>query len=149
MRHRADLVTQVGRQVQLMQKVLTEMNLKIHHVFSDVDGVSAQAIITATLAGERDPEKLAALRDKRCRSRLADIVEALPGDYPPAYLFVLRQLQERWQHLQASILACDEQLAVLLKAVEITAPGPLPKAQWQQRRTHLNMPLTIPIYEEA
>ena len=57
------------------------MNLHIHHVFSDVDGVSAQAIITAILAGERDPHKLAAMRDKRCRSRKEDIVEALRGDY--------------------------------------------------------------------
>lgn len=149
MRHRADLVAQAGQQVQLMQKVLTEMNLKIHHVFSDVDGVSAQAIITAILAGERDPQKLAALRDKRCRSRQEDILAALQGDYRPAYLFVLRQLQERWQQLQSSILACDQQLATLLKAVEIKAPGPLPKAPWPQRRTHKNMPLTVPIYEEA
>ncbi len=84
MRHRADLIAQAGQQVQLMQKVLTEMNLHIHHVFSDVDGVSAQAIITAILAGERDPHKLAALRDKCCRSRLEDILEALRGDYRPA-----------------------------------------------------------------
>ncbi len=43
MRHRQDLVAPAGRQVQLMQKVLTEMNLHIHHVFSDVDGASADA----------------------------------------------------------------------------------------------------------
>ena len=68
MRHRADLLTQAGQQVQLMQKVLTEMNLHIHHVFSDVDGESAQRIITAILEGERDADKLAALRDPRCRA---------------------------------------------------------------------------------
>jgi transposase len=56
-RHRADLVAQAGQQVQLMQKVMTEMNLHIDHVFSDVDGASAQAIISAILAGERDPPK--------------------------------------------------------------------------------------------
>lgn len=52
-----------------MQKVLTEVNLHIHHVFSDVDGVSAQAIIAAILAGERNAAKLAALRHRRCRAR--------------------------------------------------------------------------------
>jgi transposase len=149
MRHRTDLVGQAGQQVQLMQKVLTEMNLKIHHVFSDVDGVSAQAIITAILAGERDPQKLAALRDKRCRSSQQDILEALRGDFRPAYLFVLRQLQHRWQQLQASLLECDAQLSTLLAAVEIQAPGPMPKAPWSQRRTHKNMPVAVPIYEEA
>lgn len=42
--------------------------------------MSAQAIINAILAGERDPEKLAALRDKRCRSSAEDIIEALRGE---------------------------------------------------------------------
>ena len=95
MRHRSDLVAQAGQQVQLMQKVLTEMNLHIQHVFSDVDGVSAQAIITAILQGERDADRLAALRDRRCRSPLAKIKGALVGDYRAEYLFVLRQCQTR------------------------------------------------------
>ena len=149
MRHRADLVAQAGQQVQLMQKVMTEMNLHIHHVFSDVDGVSAQAIITAILAGERDPEKLADLRDKRCRSRREDILEALRGDFRPAYLFVLRQLQQRWQQLQASITECDGQLAEILAAVQVQVAAPLPEASWSQRRTHKNMPAKVPIYAEA
>src|SRR5258708_1810837 len=99
MRHRGDLAAQPGQQVQPMRKVLTEMNLHIHHVFSDVDGVSAHAIISAILAGERDADKLAALRDRRCRSPLARIKAALVGDYREEYLFVLRQCQARWEHL--------------------------------------------------
>jgi transposase len=51
MRHRSELVGDAAKQLQLMQKSLTEMNLKIHHVFSDIDGVSAQAIIDAILQG--------------------------------------------------------------------------------------------------
>jgi hypothetical protein len=74
-----------------MQKVLAEMNLHIHHVFSDVDGASAQAIISAILAGERRAETLAALRDRRCRAPLEKIQAALVGDYRAEYLFVLRQ----------------------------------------------------------
>ena len=116
------------------------MNLHIHHVFSDVDGVSAQAIITAILAGERDPQKLAALRDKRCRSRLEDILEALNGDYRPAYLFVLRQLQQRWQQLQCAVTDCDREIGKVLAAVSIVEPAPLPAAPSQQRRIHKNMP---------
>jgi transposase len=95
LRHRGDLVAQAGQQVQLMQKVLTEMNLHIHHVFSDVDGVSAQAIITAILEGERNAAKLATLRDRRCRAPLDQIQAALVGDYREEYLFVLKQCQAR------------------------------------------------------
>ena len=54
-RHRDSLIREAADHLRRMQKVLTEMNLKLHHVFSDIDGVSVQAIIKAILAGERDP----------------------------------------------------------------------------------------------
>ena len=117
MRHRAEMVAEGARQVQLMQKVLTEMNLKLQHVFSDVDGVSAQRIINAILAGERDAARLAALRDHRCRSPKATIIEALKGDYRTEYLFVLRQCQQRWEQVNESITATAHKLARILHAV--------------------------------
>lgn len=149
MRHRHETIAEAGRQTQLMQKVLTEMNLHIHHVFSDVDGVSAQAIITAILAGERDAARLAALRDKRCRSPKEKIIEALRGDYRPEYLFVLGQCQQRWTQCLAAIAACDEQIAALVKAVSGDTTEPPPAAPAEQRRIHKNTPAALPIYDEA
>lgn len=73
--------------------------------------MSAQAIISAILAGERDAHALATLRDRRCKSPLQDILEALRGDYRQEYLFVLRQAWESWQHEQKAIAACDVQIA--------------------------------------
>jgi hypothetical protein len=149
MRHRSEIIAEAGRQTQLMQKVLTEMNLHIHYVFSDVDGVSAQAIITAILAGERDAGRLAALRDKRCRSPKEKIIEALRGDYRPEYLFVLGQCQQRWQQCIEAIAACDEQIATLVQGVTGDTSEPAPAAPAEQRRLHKNTPATLPIYDEA
>jgi len=149
LRHRGDLVAQAGQQVQLMQKVLTEMNLHIHHVFSDVDGVSAQAIITAILAGQRDAAQLAALRDRRCRAPLEKIRAALVGDYREEYLFVLKQCQARWQQLQESILECDTEIARRTAAIPGVTDAPLPKAPAAQRRVQKNMIAAMPVYEEA
>lgn len=149
LRHRGDLVAQAGQQVQLMQKVLTEMNLHIHHVFSDVDGVSAQAIITAILAGERDAAKLAALRDHRCRAPRDKILAALEGDYRAEYLFVLQQCQTRWQQLGAAIAECDLEIAVRTAAISGVTDAPLPKAPAVQRRVQKNMPADLPVYAEA
>ena len=149
MRHRQNLVSAAARQIQAMQKIMTEMNLKIQHVFSDVDGVSAQAIITAIIAGERDPAKLAALRDRRCRSSLADIKSALAGNYREEYLFVLKQCQSTWQRIQGDIAACDEQLAILTQRVHAEAPGPLPEpVTATQHKASKNSP-QIDIFEEA
>ena len=149
LRHRGDLIAQAGQQVQLMQKVLTEMNLHIHHVFSDVDGVSAQAIITALLAGERDADKLTALRDRRCRAPLDKIKAALVGDYRGEYLFVLGQVQARWQQLGESIQQCDTEIALRTAAIAGVTDAPLPKAPAGQRRVQKNMTTAMPVYEEA
>ena len=135
MRHRGELVGDASKQLQLMQKSLTEMNLKIHHVFSDIDGVSAQAIIDAILQGERDPATLAALRDKRCRTPLSEIKEALRGDYRAEYLFVLRQSQRIWKQLREAIVECDQQIAAVSAKVSCTVSTPLLEAASHKKRT--------------
>jgi hypothetical protein len=51
-----------------MQKAMTEMNLQLHHVVSDITGATGMRIIRAIIAGERDPAVLASMRDTRCHS---------------------------------------------------------------------------------
>jgi len=148
MRHRCEMIGDSARQLQLMQKTLTEMNIKIQHVFSDIDGVSAQAIITAILKGERNPAKLADLRDGRCRSSVSVIMEALKGDYREEYLFVLRQSQSAWHQLSKAIGECDKQIAALMAKVHTKECPPLPPAPGQQHRMTKNCP-DLPIFEEA
>ena len=65
MRHRSDLVQTAAQHIQHMQKSLTQMNLQIQHVISEITGVTGLAIVDAILAGERDPAVLAELRDHR------------------------------------------------------------------------------------
>jgi transposase len=148
MRHRAEMVGDAAKQLQLMQKSLTEMNLKLQHVFSDIDGVSAQAIIDAIIAGERDPKKLAALRDKRCRSSVENIIEALRGEYREEYLFVLGQSQRIYRQLREAIAACDEKLGELAVRVECEMSGSLPQAPKQQHKISKNSP-QFAVFEAA
>jgi len=78
-RQRNDLVQSAGRHIQRMQKALTQMNVQLANVLSDVSGVTGQAIIKAILGGERDPHKLAAFRNprgERARSRLRGVWRA-------------------------------------------------------------------------
>jgi len=60
-RQRNDLVRAAGRHIQRMQKALTQMNIQLANVLSDISGISGQAIIRAVLEGERDPHELAGL----------------------------------------------------------------------------------------
>lgn len=111
--HRREMLEHAAMQLHLMQKVLTEVNLEVQHVFSDIDGASAQAIVEAILAGERDAQVSAKLRDRRCKSPLQDILEALNGEFRPEYLFVLRRAWDAWQNTPKAIAACDVQLGAL------------------------------------
>jgi transposase len=122
-RHRDSLIREGASHVHRIQKVLTEMNIKLHHVFSDIDGVSAQAIIKAILSGERDPKVLAALRDGRCMSTEADILAALDGNYRPEYLFVLGQLQTQWEEIRRHLATLDEEIGKLIGGIEPAQPA--------------------------
>jgi transposase len=108
MRHRANLVSQAGEQVQLMQKALQQMNILLHHVVSDLDGETGLRILDAIVAGERDPEQLVALRDERIkRSTPEQMAAALQGDWRPEHLFALQQSLEAYRFFQAQLAQCD------------------------------------------
>ena len=110
LRHRATLGRYAGSHVQHLQKALAQMNLQIHNVISDLTGVTGLAILDALLAGERDPQKLAALKDHRIKASRDTIARSLHGDWRPEHLFVIQQALDTWRHYQKLIGQCDEQI---------------------------------------
>lgn len=109
-RHRDSLVKDGASCLHRIQKLLTEMNIQLHHVISDIDGVSGQAIIKGILAGERSPEVLASLRNGRCQTSESRIIEALRGNYRPEYIYILGQLQEQWEQIRSHIVRLDDEI---------------------------------------
>jgi transposase len=92
-----------------MHKALTQMNLKLQHVVSDVTGETGMAIIRAILAGERDPVKLAHLRHDRCQHDEATIAKALCGQWREEPLFALAQAVALYDIYHQKIGECDRQ----------------------------------------
>ena len=129
LRYRDEMVSARSTQCQHLQKALQQMNVQLHHVLSDVTGVSGLAIISAILEGERDPVKLAALVDRRVRASQGTIQKALVGDYRTEHLFVLKSALELYHTYEGKMDACDEQivreLAQLPDPVDLAAK-PLP-----------------------
>lgn len=109
-RQRSMLVKSASRYIQQMQKALTQMNLQLHHVISDIVGNTGMAIVRAIVDGERDPGVLAEHRDCRCKSSLDDIKGALTGNYRAEHLFSLKQSLELYDLLQTKIEACDDEI---------------------------------------
>jgi transposase len=110
LRYRDELICARSTQCQHMQKALQQMNVQLHHVLSDVTGVSGLAILGAILAGERDPVKLAALVDRRVQASQATIQKALAGDYRAEHLFELKTAFELYHTYEEKIQACDERI---------------------------------------
>ena len=132
-RQRNDLVQSAGRHIQRMQKALTQMNLRLANVLSDVSGMTGQAIIKAILKGERDPRKLAALRDYRVKANEEQIAQSLEGNWQPDLLFVLKQEQEGYEFCQKQMAQCDRQLAQYLQQREDRSRGPLAEEKRENR----------------
>jgi len=137
LRHRESLVQFAATHIQHMQKALTQMNLQLHHVLSDLTGVTGLAILEALLAGERDPQVLAAYRDPRVKAAPETIAKALVGDYRVEHLFTLRQALASYRHYQQLLAEVDAQIAALLATFPSSgAPGapPLPPVRAKRQR---------------
>jgi transposase len=103
-------VKEAGRTVQHMQKALTKMNLQLANVISDINGVSGQEIIAAILKGERDPWKLADLKDYRVRASREEVARSLEGNWREDVLFELQQAVDSYHFAHRQMQACDRKL---------------------------------------
>jgi transposase len=144
MRQRDVLVDYAGQHIQHMQKALEQMNLKLTEVVADIAGVTGLAIIDAILAGEREPKKLAALRDPRCKNSEETIALALQGNCREEHLFALRQALELFRFYHEKISQLDERIESYLKTFPEKSPGEV-----SQQSVHLkrNVPkFDVPQY---
>jgi len=122
-RQRNDLIRAAVSHIQRIQKALTQMNIQLGNVLSDVSGVTGQAILKDILAGERDPHKLAALRDPRVKASEEQIARYLEGNWQEDLLFVLKQEQEAYEFCQQQMAECDRQLQQYLQQREDRSQG--------------------------
>jgi transposase len=136
LRHRERLVEYAASHIQHMQKSLMQMNVQLHHVVSDITGVTGMKIIRAILDGERTPANLAEFRDVRCKSSVETIGFALTGNYRAEHIFALRQAVELYDFYTAKIEECDLEVERCLQALNERREPPklaLPKARGKSR----------------
>jgi transposase len=120
-----------------MQKALMEMNVQLHHVVSDITGVTGMKIIRAIVAGERDLDVLAAYRDVRCKASTETIKAALNGNDRAEHIFGLTQSLELYDFYQAKMLECDRHLEATLAALGAVTehdPSELPRPRTKTKQ---------------
>src|SRR5215210_3486526 len=111
MRQRRNLTEQCSEQILLMQKALTLMNLRLDQAVSDITGATGLRILRAIVdGGERDPKKLAEMRDPACAKSKEQIAQALTGHYRDEQLLALSHALRLWDFCQKLMRECDEHI---------------------------------------
>ena len=116
-RDKAILVAESADWLRRMQKALDQMNVRVHRAVSEIDGVTGMKIVRAIAEGERDPMKLAKLRDWRCRKSEEEISNELTGHWREDHLFSLRQSLHMYDAIQQRVADYDRE--ILRKLAEL------------------------------
>lgn len=139
--------------IQHMQKALTYMNLQLHHVISDITGATGMQIIRAIVAGERNPDVLAEMRDVRCKATTETVRAALVGNYQPEHVFALKQALALYDFYQQCVAECDIQIEHVVAALNSSRPipaAPLPKARHRTKQPNdVNFDVRTAMYQLA
>lgn len=118
LRTRKQFVREQTRHVQRIQKTLEQGNIKLDAVISDILGISGRRMIEAMIAGESNPQTLAALADRRLKAKPDQLREALHGRLNQTHRFLLHTHLRQWDELDAAIVAIDRQVDALIAGME-------------------------------
>jgi transposase len=112
LRTRKQFVRERSSHVQRLQKTLEDANIKLDSVISDIIGRSGRAMVEALIAGERDPDTLAALAHRRIKAPPAALREALRGRVTDHHRFLLQLHLQHIDALDTAISAIDREVDV-------------------------------------
>lgn len=135
MRQRENLQQASQQCVQHMQKALTEMNVRLTEVLSDIVGLSGRRILDAIVAGERDGATLAALADPRVKASPEKLRKSFEGDWREEHLFVLEQQYRLYSYLQRGMQECETRVEEHLRRMAPPQDPEKPEAAAQVEPT--------------
>lgn len=113
-RQRDMLLASQGRHIQHMQKALTQMNVQLANVISDIVGETGQKIVRGIIAGERDGHVLAKMKNTRIRASEEKIAKSLQGNWREEHLFALKQTMVLYDNYGTLLTECDAKLESML-----------------------------------
>jgi len=128
-RYRRQLTEERARETQRLQKVLEDANVKLSSVASDVLGVTGRMILDALCAGERDPDRLADMAQRKLRAKIGDLRQCVPGRFNQHHAGMVTEIVAHIDYLSAAIVRLDarvEEMMVPFRAARellTTIPG--------------------------
>ena len=117
-RQRSNLIEQRSRAVQWIQKSLDQMNVQVHRAVTDITGITGMLMVRAIVDGERNPLKLAAFRDRRCKKSEEEIAEHLTGTWRDEHLFNLASALRLYDVLQTEVELFDQRILEIFRELQ-------------------------------
>jgi len=114
-RLRKQIIRDMAKETQHMQKAMINMNIKLHDVISDINGQSGTAIVTAIIDGVRDPKRLASLRNSRIKCSEKTLIKSLEGNWRDEQIFCLKMACDRYRQLEQHLLRVDRESEKVIK----------------------------------
>ena len=114
-RQRTKNVELAAMQISLMHKALTQMNVQLNLVLSDIVGLTGLQIIKSIIQGERNPRSLAKLRNYNCKKSEEEIAKALEGNFKSELVFALQQAVEAYEFFRTQADKCEEHIKIVLE----------------------------------
>jgi transposase len=146
-RQRGMLLYGQGRQVQHMQKALTQMNMQLANVISDVVGETGQKILRAIVAGERDGAELAKMKDRRIRASAEEIAKSLQGNWRAEHLFALKQALEMFDFIGTQLAECDREIEQQMQSMHAHEGEPAKDKRRSRPRNAPKLDLRAQLYK--
>jgi len=126
-RHRQNIIKTRQYTLLHMEKAMQLMNIKLSSALSDIGGISGMDIMRAIANGERDPAKLANLRNKSCKKSQQEFEDALTGNFQEEHVFALQQALEHYDFANKQLEECDKRILAELEAFPDITNVPRPK----------------------
>ena len=125
-RQMANLVQERSKCVQWMQKALDQMNVQVHRAVTDLTGKTGMSIVRAIVAGERNTQELAKLRDRRCHNSQDEIAEYLTGHWREEHLFNLASALRLYDVIEGQITDYDARMLSILEDLQPSERADMP-----------------------
>lgn len=134
-RQREMLLRDQARTVQHMQNALSQMNIQLANVISDVAGETGLKILGAIDAGERDGKVLAGVRNSRIRAHEDEIARTLQGNWRKEHLFALHQALAVHDFRAGQLAEVDAAIEGQLEVLQVCEddPGSRPRKRGRAR----------------
>jgi transposase len=123
LRARKQLVREQTSHTQRIQKTLEEANIKLDTVISEILGVSGRRMIEAMIAGVKNPQKLAALADRRIKATPKELYDALHGRLTGHHRFLLQLYLDQYDAAEAGIGKIDEEVSAAIEKMDKEVPA--------------------------